>query len=270
VSKESAVAELWLELASQTSLGPLLRTAVGGLARSGAALARIWLRDPEAGSDTLRLAASAGRSRVQRGEDWARLDGAFRSHRVGSGKIGAAAERAEPVAVRDVQRAKSGIARPDWARREGIRGFAALPLESGGNVLGVLGVFRREPLDDVGLEMLREVAAHVAAGIRRGLDFGELELRAEALAGENRSLRESLAAARARGTRGGGAAARSGVRTDAAFRELERENLRCALERSGGRIYGPGGAAEFLGIPPTTLASRIRSLGVQRIRPHDG
>jgi DNA-binding NtrC family response regulator len=40
--------------------------------------------------------------------------------------------------------------------------------------------------------------------------------------------------------------------------------IRQALERSGGRIYGKGGAAERLGVKPTTLQSKMRKLGVSR------
>jgi transcriptional regulator with GAF, ATPase, and Fis domain len=39
-------------------------------------------------------------------------------------------------------------------------------------------------------------------------------------------------------------------------------NIRLALERSGGKIYGSGGAAELLEVKPTTLASRIETLGI--------
>ena len=46
------------------------------------------------------------------------------------------------------------------------------------------------------------------------------------------------------------------------WREHERANLEAALRRSGGRIYGKDGAAAILGVPPTTLASRLRALGV--------
>jgi transcriptional regulator with GAF, ATPase, and Fis domain len=53
------------------------------------------------------------------------------------------------------------------------------------------------------------------------------------------------------------------VLTDAEFRALERENIRAALRRSGGKIYGTGGAAELLGLRPTTLASRMKALGVR-------
>lgn len=42
-----------------------------------------------------------------------------------------------------------------------------------------------------------------------------------------------------------------------------RDNMVAALKCSGGRIYGPGGAAELLGIKPTTLTTRIRKLGLK-------
>jgi transcriptional regulator with GAF, ATPase, and Fis domain len=54
------------------------------------------------------------------------------------------------------------------------------------------------------------------------------------------------------------------VLTDRECRERERANLLRALERCAGRIYGRGGAAELLDINPTTLASRLRALKVDR------
>jgi transcriptional regulator with GAF, ATPase, and Fis domain len=53
------------------------------------------------------------------------------------------------------------------------------------------------------------------------------------------------------------------VRTDADMRRLEADNIRAALKMAGGKISGPGGAAELLGVKPTTLASRIKALGVR-------
>lgn len=50
------------------------------------------------------------------------------------------------------------------------------------------------------------------------------------------------------------------------WQNRERENLRTALELAGGRVYGSGGAAELLGIRPTTLLSRLNSLGLRRTR----
>ena len=52
------------------------------------------------------------------------------------------------------------------------------------------------------------------------------------------------------------------VLTDREFRDRERANVMRALERSGGRVYGRGGAAELLELNPATLASRLRALKI--------
>jgi transcriptional regulator with GAF, ATPase, and Fis domain len=44
----------------------------------------------------------------------------------------------------------------------------------------------------------------------------------------------------------------------------ERASIIAALEKADYKIYGKGGAAEFLGMKPTTLASRMKALGVKR------
>jgi transcriptional regulator with GAF, ATPase, and Fis domain len=49
--------------------------------------------------------------------------------------------------------------------------------------------------------------------------------------------------------------------------QVERVHLRQALQLCGWRIRGVGGAAERLGIKPTTLESRLKKLGIKR--PHD-
>ena len=50
--------------------------------------------------------------------------------------------------------------------------------------------------------------------------------------------------------------------TDADRRDRDRANITAALQSCGGRIFGPGGAAALLGVKPTTLASRIKVLGI--------
>jgi transcriptional regulator with GAF, ATPase, and Fis domain len=52
------------------------------------------------------------------------------------------------------------------------------------------------------------------------------------------------------------------VRTDAQIRQLEANNIRAALRAASGKVSGPGGAAQLLGLKPTTLTSRIKSLGI--------
>lgn len=44
----------------------------------------------------------------------------------------------------------------------------------------------------------------------------------------------------------------------------ERDNLIAALEQTGWKISGRGGAAEILGIKPTTLTSRLKRFGIER------
>ncbi len=50
---------------------------------------------------------------------------------------------------------------------------------------------------------------------------------------------------------------------EAQWRELQRANIERALAAAGGRVHGPGGAAELLGLPPTTLQSRMKTLGLR-------
>ncbi len=51
--------------------------------------------------------------------------------------------------------------------------------------------------------------------------------------------------------------------TDAEFRVLEKHNIAKALRVAKGKISGAGGAAELLGIKPSTLAYRMSKLGVE-------
>jgi DNA-binding NtrC family response regulator len=46
------------------------------------------------------------------------------------------------------------------------------------------------------------------------------------------------------------------------LKRQERDVIAAALEQTKGKVFGPGGAAELLGVKPTTLASRISALGL--------
>ncbi|MFQ5483300.1 MAG: helix-turn-helix domain-containing protein [Nitrospinaceae bacterium] len=54
--------------------------------------------------------------------------------------------------------------------------------------------------------------------------------------------------------------------TYADLNKLERANLVAALEKTGGKVSGAGGAAQLLDIHPATLASKIRALGLGKRR----
>ena len=49
------------------------------------------------------------------------------------------------------------------------------------------------------------------------------------------------------------------ILTEDEWDQRYRANLLNALKRAEGRIYGPGGAADLLGLKPTTLTSRLRA-----------
>jgi transcriptional regulator with GAF, ATPase, and Fis domain len=52
----------------------------------------------------------------------------------------------------------------------------------------------------------------------------------------------------------------SRLMTRAELKRLERESIAHALEQTSGRVFGPDGAAQLLGMKATTLASRIAAL----------
>jgi transcriptional regulator with GAF, ATPase, and Fis domain len=56
------------------------------------------------------------------------------------------------------------------------------------------------------------------------------------------------------------------VRTAKELEALERANLIAALETRGWQVAGENGAAQLLGMKPTTLSSRMKVLGIERRR----
>jgi transcriptional regulator with GAF, ATPase, and Fis domain len=48
------------------------------------------------------------------------------------------------------------------------------------------------------------------------------------------------------------------------LRQRELDNILAALDRANGKVFGPGGAAELLRMRPTTLASRMKALGLRK------
>lgn len=60
---------------------------------------------------------------------------------------------------------------------------------------------------------------------------------------------------------GPGAAATTQVKT---IEENERDHILQVLKKCKGKIWGTGGAAELLGVPPTTLNSKMKKLGIRK------
>jgi transcriptional regulator with GAF, ATPase, and Fis domain len=157
----------------------VLEAIVMGIAQQGGiALARIWLISPGDLCDTcfvntecrdrarcLQLVASAGGSLNPIERDWSSLDGFYRRIPLNRPRVGAIGTTGDSILIKDFVPENDWVARPDWARREGIRGFAGLPLIFHGKILGVLTIFSREPLDDEDFAWLRIFADQGAVAI---------------------------------------------------------------------------------------------------------
>ena len=172
----------------------------------------------------LRLLASAGHP--SGGGSYHRIDGGFSRIANGVGKIGRVAGSGAPLLVKDLRGDEDWLSNPGWIARQGVRGFAAFPLSGSQHPMGVLAIFTRTPLTDVAVADLQFVADFIAA-------------RLNALTQSTPSIL---------------------TRTD--LRQLEKRSIEIALAHANGKVFGTDGAAALLQIKPTTLASRIKTLGV--------
>ncbi|HEY9869735.1 MAG TPA: ATP-binding protein [Candidatus Obscuribacterales bacterium] len=119
-----------------------------------AAFARIWILNSQ--THMLELKASAG--------TYTHLDGRHSQIPVGQLKIGQIALEKRALVTENVQE-DAKIADKNWAREQGIVSFAGQPLLIAGELVGVLGVFSRNPLPDDVLLLLAAVADNIAVGI---------------------------------------------------------------------------------------------------------
>jgi transcriptional regulator with GAF, ATPase, and Fis domain len=205
---------LLLDMAQEHAVPELLRLIVTRLSASPrVALARIWLTRPTAGcpgcptaeacaaqTRCLELAASGGRSTLTPSAEWTRTDGAFRHVPLGVRKVGRIASAGAAIEAPDLAEPfPDWVARPDWVRAEGIRGFAGQPLSHRGEVLGVLALFARQAIGSECMGWLRMVADHAAAALATAHAFAQIEALKRKLEIENEYLREEVTRAGAFG-----------------------------------------------------------------------
>ena len=81
-----------------------------------------------------------------------------------------------------------------------------------------------------------------------------------------RALPETTADAPSGSEVGVASSSADAILTATEMQDLERRNIVRALQATGGKISGKGGAAERLGLNPNTLGSRMKSLGIERPR----
>lgn len=160
------------------------------------------------------------------GGNYTRLEGEFREMAIGDAKIAEIAAARELYVVSGLRGDEEWLINPSWAARQGVRAFAAFPLVDGDTVVGVLALFNRAALSSDVIAQLHLIADITAARV--------VQLAASVL-------------------------------TRAELRRVERDNIEAALARTRGKVFGTDGAAALLGMRPTTLASRIKALGIHRI-----
>ena len=159
-----------------------------------------------------------------------RLDGPFRRFPLGAREVGRVVTTLEPQILNGGLES-SGLAEPAWLSLHRIASFGAWPLAFRGRCIGVLGLFSPRLLTDAEIRAVAATARLAAA---------------------------ALGAA--------GASREAGTLSPASdtMSDVQRAAILVALERTGGRVSGPGGAAEVLGMKSTTLESRMRKLGLRK------
>jgi len=196
---------LAVAVAAERDSQGVLQTIVQGLAsHPGVAIARIWLLRPGDICDScflrdkcgdrsrcLHLVATAGTPLHPEDQDW-RLNGYFRRIPLGGYVAGYVGATGTPMLVRDIAKDHLQLARPEWAQREGIISIAAHPLISRDEVLGVLGILTRDPMDDRAFDWLGTFASQAAVAIANARAFEELDRLRKQLELENAYLHEQV------------------------------------------------------------------------------
>lgn len=170
----------------------------------------------------------------------ARLDGPFRRFPIGARRVGRVVIERKPYVERGDLAAR-GIAEPAWLAVHGVRSFAAVPLGEVGR--GVLAVFSRRFLTDQEISLL----AFAGRAVLRGGPYAPAATPRGARAVRAPAAPELIATTDRR-----------------TLAEIQREAIERALVQTAGRVSGPRGAANMLGLKPSTLASRMQKLGVKR------
>jgi len=200
------IQSLLLEMSEQRATEALFSLVVDRLsAFEEVSLVRIWLiKEGDICSSCLmaeecpsrelclHLVASAGRSSCEGSLEWRRLDGKFKRFPMGVRKVGHIAATGQPVVVESIFDDSKWIAYPDWAKEEGINGFAGHPMRFHGEILGVLAVFTKTRINRPALDILHILANHAATALVNARAFEQIENLKGQLEEENSYLREEL------------------------------------------------------------------------------
>ena len=150
------VAETSETITTEANTDMMLRRCSDLMVRHlNAALARIWLIEEE--KDVLVLKTSSGM--------YSHTNGAHGRIRLGQYKIGMIGQERQPHLTNDVDNDPQ-ISNHEWTKREGIVAFAGYPLLVDGELVGVMGMFSRQPLSQQVLKSLGSVSNEIAIAVR--------------------------------------------------------------------------------------------------------
>lgn len=151
------IGDVGAALGGRRALREMLQACAETIAlRLDAAFARIWTLNEK--DRVLELQASAGM--------YTHLDGPHGRIPFGATEIGRIAEEGKPHVTNQVLEDPQ-VSDPAWARREGMGAFAGYPLIVDGQVIGVMALFSRTPLEKDTLDALASVALNLGVGIER-------------------------------------------------------------------------------------------------------
>jgi PAS domain S-box-containing protein len=149
--------EIGLALSRQNGLKDMLHGCASAIVgHLNAAFARIWILSNN--GRELELQASAGL--------YTNIDGSHSRIPVGHLKIGLIAQERKPHFTNDAQN-DPHISERAWAQREDMRSFAGYPLLMEDRLVGVMGMFSKNPLKENTLDALSFAAGIIAQGIER-------------------------------------------------------------------------------------------------------
>lgn len=202
---------LLLDMARERSVTALPEMITRHLTkRAHVALARVWLldrgdscaecamrslcRDP---SSCLHLVASTGRPEIG-GPSWGQLETRHRRIPVGAADPGLVVSTGKSLYVFNTADDRDWVARNPWAPEKGIVGAAFKAIRFDGNVLGVIGIYSRMPLDQIreGGIWVSIVANQAAFAITSKRALRQVERLKAQLELENEYLREEIDRAR--------------------------------------------------------------------------
>lgn len=171
---------------------------------------------------------------------------------------------------RDLQaEVAAGRFREDLYYRLSVFPIAVPPLrERKADILPLATHFVNRFCDELGRDRLAisRQQANLLLGQRWSGNIRELKnvMERAVILSQGRKLRVELSATESDGTAAVAAApeAPGDYVTEAEFRELEKNNLLAVLKQAEWRVSGTGGAADLLGIKPSTLSYRMKAFGI--------